>query len=51
MAERKSKRKKKKNKGVKILPISIILFMLLAICALFIILNKGKVAGYSLVKI
>ena len=51
MTERKSKRKKKKNKGVKILPISIILFILLAVCALLIILNKGKVAGYSLVKI
>ena len=51
MAERKSKRKKKKSRSVKLLPISIILFMLLAIFALFIILNKGKVAGYSLVKI
>ena len=51
MAKRKSNRKKKKSRSVKILPISIILFIFLAVCALLIILNKGKVAGYSLVKI
>ncbi len=50
MAKRKSNRKKKKSRSVKILPISIILFIFLAVCALLIILNKGKVAGYSLVK-
>lgn len=42
---------KPKNNSVRILPISIVIFIILAMIALFIILNKGKIAGYSLVKI
>lgn len=45
------KESKTKNNSVRILPISILIFIILAILALFIILNKGKIAGYSLVKI
>lgn len=44
------KRTKKKNNSVKILPISIIIFVILSVLALYIILNKGKIAGYSLVQ-
>lgn len=53
MARRRNKKtiKKSKNNSVKILPISIIMFIILAIIALIIILGKGKIAGYSLVKI
>ena len=53
MSKKRSNKKEKntKKKGPKILPISIVLFILLAILALYIILNKGKIAGYSLVKI
>ena len=52
MSNKKSKKSTKKSgNSVRILPISIIIFILLAIIALFIILNKGKIAGYSLVKI
>ena len=39
------------EKKSKLLPISIIIFAILSIVALFIILNKGKIFGYSLVKI
>lgn len=41
----------KKSSSVRILPISIVIFVILAIVALFVILNKGKIGGYSLVKI
>lgn len=41
----------KKNYSVRILPISIIIFIILAVIAVFIILNKGKIGEYSLVKI
>ncbi len=53
MAKKQTKKSRKKDNhsSVKILPFSIILFILLSISALFIIFNKGKVAGYSLVKI
>ena len=51
MANKKNKRKNRDKKTVRILPISIIIFLVLTIIALFIILNKGKIAGYSLVKI
>lgn len=47
----KNRKKEKKNEGVKLLPISIILFIILAMLAILIILNKGKIAGYSLVRI
>lgn len=43
--------KTRKSNTVRILPISIMIFILLSIITLFIILNKGKIAGYSLVKI
>ena len=45
------KRSNKSGKKSKMLRFSIILFMILAIVALFIILNKGKIGEYSLVKI
>lgn len=53
MAKKQTKKSRKKDNksSVKILPFSIILFVLLSISALWIILNKGKVVGYSLVKI
>lgn len=54
MAKRtkKSKRsKKKENTKVRILPISIIIFIIFAMIASVIILDKGKIFGYSLVKI
>lgn len=52
MAKKRTKKStNKKNNVVRILPISIIAFLVLSIIALFIILNKGKIAGYSLVKI
>ena len=44
-------RKKKNNNEVKLLPISIVIFIILSILALFIILNKGKIGDYSLVKV
>lgn len=47
----KRKNNKKQNNGVRILPISIIIFVILSAIALFIILNKGKIGSYSLVKI
>lgn len=40
-----------KDKATRALKRSIIIFVIFAIIALFIILNKGKIAGYSLVKI
>lgn len=47
-----SKRNNKDSQyNVRILPISIIIFLIVVAVALYIILNKGKVAGYSLVKI
>lgn len=47
-----SKRSKTENKNsVRILSISIVIFVILAIVALFIILNKGQIGGYSLVKV
>lgn len=49
--KRTKKSTNKKNNVVRILPISIMAFLVLSIIALFIILNKGKIAGYSLVKI
>lgn len=51
MARRVNYNKNKKRGTTKILPFSIVLFVILAILALFIILNKGKIAGYSLVKL
>lgn len=48
---KKGTNKKKKNTKVRILPISIIIFIILAVMAIVIILDKGKIAGYSLVKI
>ena len=54
MAKQRSKKNEnnfKKKSTPRILPISIILFIILAGLALYIILNKGKIAGYSLVKI
>lgn len=54
MAKRtkKSKRsKKKENTKVRILPISIIIFIIFAMIASVIILDKGKIFGYSLVRI
>lgn len=47
----KQRSSKKKNSGPRILPISIVIFIILGVLALYIILNKGKIAGYSLVKI
>ena len=41
----------RKKNTVKMLPISIILFIIIALAAVYIILNKGKIAGYSLVRI
>lgn len=41
---------KSKSRAVKVLP-SIIIFIILALIALIIILNKGKIGKYSLVKI
>ncbi len=49
MAKRRNK--SKKNVGVKLLPISITIFIVLGIIALLLIWNKGKIGGYSLVKI
>lgn len=52
MARKRTKKSTKNNNNVvRILPISIIVFLILSVVALFIILNKGKIAGYSLVKI
>jgi len=51
MSKKIKKSKKDNRKSVKILPISAIIFIILSIVALYIILNKGKIAGYSLVKI
>ena len=53
MARKKSRKskKQKKSRGLKILPFSIILFILVCMAASVIILDKGKVAGYSLVKV
>ncbi len=53
MAKKKSRKSKKQknNKKVKILPFSIILFILVCMGACLIILDKGKIAGYSLVKV
>lgn len=48
---KKGTNKKKKNTKVRILPISMIVFIILAVMAIVIILDKGKIAGYSLVKI
>lgn len=45
------KRSKKDGEKSKLLIFSIVLFMILAIVALFIVLNKGKIGEYSLVKI
>lgn len=42
---------KKKNNSVKILPFSITLFLILCVIAAVIVLNKGKILGYSLVKV
>lgn len=39
------------RKGSSLLSVSIIIFTILCILAIVIILNKGKIAGYSLVKI
>jgi len=49
--KRTSKNTQKTSNSVRILPISFIIFIVLSIVALFIILNKGKILGYSLVKI
>lgn len=43
--------KKRKNTKVRILPVSIIIFIILSVMAILIILDKGKIGGYSLVKI
>lgn len=51
MSAKKNEINRKSNKPVKSLKISIILFVILAILALFIVFNKGKIVGYSLVKI
>lgn len=52
MAKRAQKSKRsKKNTKVRILPISIIVFIIFAMIASVIILDKGKIFGYSLVKI
>lgn len=45
------KRSKKNGRKSKMLRFSIILFVILAIIALLIVLNKGKIGEYSLVKI
>lgn len=45
------KKSKKKSNRVNMLPFSIIIFLLLCIIAILIILNKGKVGSYSIVKI
>ena len=46
-----SRKKSNKNSNSNMLSFSIILFLILSIVALMIILNKGKVGSYSLVKI
>lgn len=46
-----ARKRTQKSNVVRILPISMIVFLILSMIALFIILNKGKIAGYSLVKI
>lgn len=46
-----ARKRTQKSNVVRILPISMIAFLILSMIALFIILNKGKIAGYSLVKI
>ncbi len=51
MANQKKNTGKMKKNSSKMLTMSIILFIILAIIALCIILGKGKIAGYSLVKI
>lgn len=51
MSRSENKKSRKKGNSVKILPITIIIFIILAIFALYVILNKGNVAGYSLIKI
>lgn len=48
MARKENNQTDSKNK---LLIISIVIFVILSIVALFIILNKGKIGGYSLVKI
>lgn len=45
------KNNKNKNNSVKILPISIIIFIIISVIAVIIILNKGNIGAYSLVKI
>lgn len=40
----------KNNAKVRLLPISIILFIIVFIFAIYIILNKGKIGNYSLIK-
>jgi hypothetical protein len=50
MSKQRTKKSGNRN-NVKVLPISIFIFIILSILALFIILNKGKVGRYSLVKI
>lgn len=49
--ETSKKEGKKKNTTVRILPISIIIFIIFAVIAICIILNKGKIGEYSLVRI
>ena len=51
MSKRVKKSKKYKSQSVRILPVSIVIFLIVAAITCFIILNKGKIAGYSLVKI
>lgn len=51
MPKKKSSKNKSKKKSSTMLSFWIIIFMILAILALAIILNKGTIAGYSLVKI
>ena len=43
--------KQKPKKSCKILPISIVIFVILAGITLFIVWNKGKIGGYSLVQL
>ena len=50
MAKQRCKKSEKKS-GSKMLSISIIMFVILALVALCLILNKGKIGAYSLVKI
>lgn len=45
------KKSKKKSSNGNMLSHSVIIFLVLSICAILIVLNKGKIGSYSLVKI